>query len=197
MDRDTVPALLQGGYSSSSGGGSSGYGSSSGGGSTTGGSGLTAGGGNGGTTAGGATSNPLYPASTQAGSAGEDLMQATRLNVQASLSCRSMRPESACVLHAASADNSTGQCLSAIRQCRGAVIGLHGLAPAPEPWGSSATSFKDHEVAAERCLRNARRNRDWRGRRRSIERGRWDRNRRRRRGSCARADHGAHLCHWH
>ncbi|CAK0783683.1 hypothetical protein CVIRNUC_006882 [Coccomyxa viridis] len=59
-----------GGYSSSSGGGSSGYGSSSGGGSTTSGSGLTAGGGNSGTTAGGATSNPLYPASTQAGSAG-------------------------------------------------------------------------------------------------------------------------------
>ena len=97
IDRDTVPALLQGGYSSSSGGGSSGYGSSSGGGSTTTGSGLTAGGGNGGTTAGGATSNPLYPASNQAGSAGEDFMTATRLDVQASLSCCSMRPESAAV----------------------------------------------------------------------------------------------------
>ena len=97
MDRDTAPALLQGGYSSSSGGGSSGYGSSSGGGSTTSGSGLTAGGGNSGTTAGGATSNPLYPASTQAGSAGEDLMQATGSKLTASHCCCSMQPESAAV----------------------------------------------------------------------------------------------------
>lgn len=90
-----------------------------------------------------------------------------------------------------------GQCLSAIWQCRGTVINLEGLAPAPEPWGSSATSLKGHELAAECCLRDACRNGDWRGWRRPVERGRRDRDWRRRCGSRARAGRGPPLCHGH